>query len=55
MEAVVAMLEAVIWMVQVRPVVRGEVAVHDEAMYCQKASLVHSPCYLMSILSKPCW
>ena len=33
----------VAWTVQVSPSSRGEVAVHDEVMYCQKASLVHSP------------
>ena len=43
-EAVVAMLEAVSWTVRARPAARGEVAAHDDVMYCQKASLVHSPC-----------
>ena len=47
MEAIVAVLVAVGWMARVRPTARGEVAVHDDVMYCQKASLVHSPCHLM--------
>ena len=38
MEAVVDMLKVVLWTVQARPAVRGEVAAHDEVMYCQKAS-----------------
>ena len=54
MEAMVAMVEAMAWMVRARPAARGEVAVHDEEMYCQKASLAHSPFCLMSIWSKPC-
>ena len=33
---------------------RGKVAVHDDVLYCQKASLVHSPCHLMSIWAEPC-
>ena len=42
-EAVVDVLEPVSWTAQVSPTVRVEVAVHDEVMYCQKVSLVHSP------------
>ena len=42
-EAVVDVLEAVSRMARVRPAARGEVAVHDEVMYCQKVPLVHSP------------
>ena len=41
-EAVLDVHEAVLWMVRASPAVRGEVAAHDEVMYCQKASLVHS-------------
>ena len=43
----VAILEAVLWMVRVRPTARGEVAAHYDVMYCQKVSLVHNPCHLM--------
>ena len=32
----------VAWMVRTSPSVRGEVAGHDDVMYCQKMSLVHS-------------
>ena len=42
MEAAEAVAE-VVWMVRASPSARGEVAVHDEVMYCQKESLVHSP------------
>ena len=42
-EAVMDILEAVSWMARVSPTVRDEVAAHDEMMYCQKVSLVHSP------------
>ena len=54
-EAVVAMLEVVSWMLQARPAARREMAVHEDVMNCQKVLLVHSPCRLMSIWSKPCW
>ena len=37
------MLEVVSWMARATPTVRVEVAVQDEVMYYQKASLVHSP------------
>ena len=50
-EEVADMLDVV---VHARPPTRGEVAAHDEVMYCQKALLVHSPCRLMFIWSKPC-
>ena len=53
-EAMLDVLEAVAWIVQARPAAKGEVVAHDDVMYCQKASLVHSPCRLMSIWSKPC-
>ena len=33
----------VAWTVQVSPSASGEASVHDEVMYCQKVSLVHSP------------
>ena len=33
---------------------RGKLAVYDDMMYYKKASLVHSPCRLMLICSKPC-
>ena len=33
----------VVWMAQASSSVRGEVAARDDVMYCQKASLVHSP------------
>ena len=32
----------VAWMAGASPFASGEVAVQDEVMYCQKASLVHS-------------
>ena len=54
MEVMVAVLEAVLWMTRVRPSARSEIAVHDDVMYCQKASLVHSPCRLMLIWFKLC-
>ena len=41
-EAVEDVLEAVSCRERVSPTARGEVAVQDEVMYCQKASLVHS-------------
>ena len=43
------LVDTVAWMTQARPAATGEVATHDEVMYCQKASLVHSPFCLMSI------
>ena len=43
MEAVMDVLELVSWMARASPAARGEVAAHDEVIYCQKASLVHSP------------
>ena len=42
-EVVVDILEAVSWTAWASPAMRGEVMVQDEVMYCQKASLVHSP------------
>ena len=54
MEKVVDVVDAIGWMVQVRPTATGEVAEHDEVMYCQKVLLVHSPCLLMLIWSRPC-
>ena len=46
MEAVVVVVaevvEAVSCMVRASPAARGEVAVQDEVMYCQKVSLAHS-------------
>ena len=53
-EVMVDVLPAVAWPARVRKAARGMVAVYDDVMYCQKASLVHSPCHLMSIRSKPC-
>ena len=46
--------EAVAWTAQASPSASGEVAEHEEVMYCQKASLVHSPWHLMLIWSRPC-
>ena len=37
------MVVGVAWTVRVSPSAIGDVAGHDEVMYCQKASLVHSP------------
>ena len=42
MEAVAGVPVEVAWTVRPSPSERGEVAVQDEVMYCQKASLVHS-------------
>ena len=42
-EAVVDMLDQVLWMERANPAAMCEVAAHDEMMYCQKVSLVHSP------------
>ena len=42
-DAVVDVLEAVLWKARVSPAVRGEAAVPDEMKYSQKASPVHSP------------
>ena len=49
----VDMLEAVLRMARAMPTARGEVAPHDDVMYCRKASLVHSPCRLMLIDPSP--
>ena len=50
----VDVLEALAWMERARFTARGEVAVHDDVMYCQNTSLLHNPCCLMSMWSKPC-
>ena len=42
-EAVAEALVVVAWTARASPLARGEVAEHDEVMYCQKALLVHSP------------
>ena len=43
MEVVEVVLAEVAWMAWVSPSASDEVAVQDEAMYCQKVSLVHCP------------
>ena len=54
MEEVVDVVDAVAWTALEGPAARDEVTGHDEVMYCQKVSLVHSPSHLKSIWSKPC-
>ena len=54
MEAVAGVPAVLAWTVRASPSVRGEVAAQDEMMYCQKASLVHSPGHLMLMWSRPC-
>ena len=54
MVEVLEVLEVVQRMAQARPAAMGEVATFDDVMYCQKASLFHSPCSSLSIWSKPC-
>ena len=34
---------AVVWTARASPSASGEVAEHDDVMYCQKALLIHSP------------
>ena len=43
MEPVADVVGVVSWMARASPAVRCEVLGQDEVMYCQKASLVHSP------------
>ena len=50
----VAVLNAMSCMAQVRPASRGDMVARDDVMYSQEASLVHSPCRLMSVWSKSC-